>query len=51
MQSDGVVAKLLSLSKELTAQSESVKSQQRSSLEKMKGQLKTDLAAAISGLK
>jgi polysaccharide pyruvyl transferase WcaK-like protein len=51
MQSDGVVEKLLSLSKELTAESESVKTQQRSSLEKMKGQLRTDLAAAISGLK
>jgi polysaccharide pyruvyl transferase WcaK-like protein len=50
MQTDGVVEKLLGLSKELTAESESVMAQQRSSLEKMKGQLKTDLAAAISGL-
>jgi polysaccharide pyruvyl transferase WcaK-like protein len=51
MQNDGVVEKLMSLSKELTAESEGVIAQQRSSLEAMKGQLKTDLAAAISGLK
>jgi hypothetical protein len=51
MQNDGVVEKLLNLSKELTAESEGVIAQQRSSLEAMKGQLKTDLAAAISGLK
>lgn len=51
MQDQGIVEKLLGLSKELTTNSEIVKAQQLSTLEQMKTKLRQDLASAIRELK